>query len=484
MDKRPLISLDPDDWVEARAVAHRMVDDAIAHLAEVRQRTVWQPLPEETRAQYQTEVPQGPTPLAEIYDGLRDTLMGYPMGNVHPRFFGWYMGSSNFTGALADFLAAIDGSNLGGGDTAAAATDLQVVGWLRDLMGFPAGAGGTLTSGGSMANLVGLTVARNAMAGVDVRREGVTDLPRPLCFYASDQVHSAHQKSMEMLGLGSKALRQVPTDDDFRMDVAALARMIAEDRAAGLQPACVVATAGTTNTGSIDDLAAIGALCKREGLWFHIDGCIGAFLRMAPASRGLVAGLELADSLALDPHKWLQTPFDCGCALVRDGKRQYDSFTLHGDYLQVTTRGILAGPFMADYSFELSRGFRALKLWMALKEHGAARFGALIDQHVAMAHAFADRIRAEPRLELMAPAPINIVCFRYRGTGGTEAELHALNHEIMLRIQESGVAMPTDTTLRGRYSLRAAIVNHRTRPEDLDLLMAEVLRHGAGLQDI
>ena len=224
-------------------------------------------------------------------------------------------------------------------------------------------------------------------------------------------------------------------------------------------------------------------LCKREGIWFHIDGCIGAFLRMAPTSRALVAGLEYADSLALDPHKWLQTPFDCGFALVRDGKRQYDSFTLHGDYLQVTTRGILAGPFMADYSFELSRGFRALKLWMALKEHGVARFGALIDQHVAIAHAFANRVRAEPRLELMAPAPINIVCFRYRGTGGTEAELHALNHEIMLRIQESGVAMPTDTTLRGRYSLRAAIVNHRTRPEDLELLMAEVLRHGAALQD-
>ncbi len=482
MDNRPLISLDPDDWAQARAVAHRMVDDAVAHLAEVRQRTVWQPLPDLTKARYQTEVPQHPTPLAEIYDGLRDTLMRYPMGNVHPRFFGWYMGSSNFTGALADFLAAIDGSNLGGGDTAAAMTDVQVVDWLRDLMGFPEGAGGTLTSGGSMANLVGLTVARNAMAGVDVRAEGVTSLPKPLRYYASDQVHSAHQKSMEMLGLGSKALRLVPTDDDFRMDVTALARMIAEDRAAGLQPACVIATAGTTNTGSIDDLTAIGALCKREGVWFHIDGCIGAFLRMAPASRALVAGIEHADSLALDPHKWLQTPFDCGCALVRDGKRQFDTFTLHGDYLQVTTRGILAGPFMADYGFELSRGFRALKLWMALKEHGAARFGALIDQHVAMAHALADHIRAEPRLELMAPAPINIVCFRYRGKGGTEDALRVLNIEIMLRIQESGVALPTDTTLRGRHSLRAAIVNHRTRPEDLDLLLAEVLRWGDTLQ--
>jgi aromatic-L-amino-acid/L-tryptophan decarboxylase len=459
-----------------------MVDDAVAHLSEVRQRTVWQPLPDAAKDGFRTAAPQQPTPLAEVYDGLRDTLLRYPMGNIHPRFFGWYMGSSNFTGALADFLAAVDGSNLGGGDTAAAMTDIQVVDWLRELMGFSEGSGGTLTSGGSMANLVGLTVARNAMAGVDVRAEGVTNLPKPLRYYASDQVHSAHQKSVEMLGLGSKALRLVPTDDDFRMDVAALARMITEDRAAGLQPACVIATAGTTNTGSIDDLTAIGALCRREGVWFHVDGCIGAFLRLAPASRALVEGIELADSLALDPHKWLQTPFDCGCALVRDGKRQFDTFTLHGDYLQVTTRGILAGPFMADYGFELSRGFRALKLWMALKEQGVEKFGALVDQHVGMGRYLADLVRANSRLELMAPAPINIVCFRFRGAGGTEDQLRALNTEIMLRIQESGVAMPTDTTLRGRHSLRAAIVNHRTRPEDLQILVAEVLRWGEALQ--
>jgi aromatic-L-amino-acid/L-tryptophan decarboxylase len=482
MDNRPLVSLDPDDWSEARAVAHRMVDDAVAHLSEVRQRTVWQPLPDAAKHGFKTAAPQHSMPLAEVYDGLRDSLLRYPMGNIHPRFFAWYMGSSNFTGALADFLAAVDGSNLGGGDTAAAMTDVQVVKWLQELMGFPEESGGTLTSGGSMANLVGLTVARNAMAGVDVRAEGVTTLPKPLRYYASDQVHSAHQKSVEMLGLGSKALRLVPTDDAFRMDVASLARMIAEDRAAGLQPACVIATAGTTNTGSIDDLTAIGALCRREGVWFHVDGCIGAFLRLAPASRALVEGINLADSLALDPHKWLQTPFDCGCALVRDGKRQFDTFTLHGDYLQVTTRGILAGPFIADYGFELSRGFRALKVWMALKEHGVEKFGALVDQHVGMGHALADMVRADPRLELMAPAPINIVCFRFRGTGGSEEELRALNTEIMLRIQESGVALPTDTTLRGRHSLRAAIVNHRTRPEDLEMLVTEVVRWGEALQ--
>lgn len=482
MDNRPGISLDPDDWAEARAVAHRMVDDAIAHLSGLRQRQVWQPMPEAVRAGFRTPVPQHPTPLARIYDDLRDTVFRYPMGNIHPRFFAWYMGGSNFTGALGDFLAAIEGSNLVGGDTAAAATDRQVVGWLRDLMGFPDTAGGTLTSGGSMANMVALTVARNAMAGVDVRDEGITNLPKPLRFYTSDQAHSAHQKAVETLGLGRRALRQVPTDADFRMDVTALAAMIAEDRAAGLQPACVIATAGTTSTGSIDDLPAIAALCRREGLWFHIDGCIGAFLRLAPRHKGLVDGIDLADSLALDPHKWLQTPFECGCALVRDERQMFETFNLHGDYLQIQERGLAAAEFLGDYGFELSRGFKALKLWMSLREQGTDRFGALIDQHIDLAHHLEARIRADPRLELTAPVAVNIVCFRYVGTGGSEDDLRALNTEIMLRIQESGVAVPTDTTLQGRHTLRAAINNHRTRAEDLDMLVDAVLQHGAALQ--
>lgn len=474
--------LDPEDWSETRALAHRMVDDAIAHLAGVRDRPAWQPLPDTVREAFRAPLPMDPTPLPQIYDELRATLFRYPMGNVHPRFFAWYMGSSNFTGALGDFLAAIEGSNLGGGDTAAAALDQQVVDWLRQMMGFPEEAGGTLTSGGSMANMVALTVARNAMAGVDVRVEGVTNLPKPLRFYASDQVHSAHQKAIEGLGLGSRSLRQVPTDADFRMDLAALERMVAEDRAAGCIPACVIATAGSTSTGSIDDLKAIGAFCKREGIWFHVDGCIGAFIRLAPKHRALVDGIELADSLALDPHKWLQTPFECGCALLRNRRQLFETFNLHGDYLQIQERGLAAAEFLGDYGYELSRSLKALKLWMSLREQGVARFGALVDQHINMAKAMAARVSSDPRLELMAPAAINVVCYRYVGRGGTEAELRALNTEIMLRIQESGVAVPTDTTLHGRHSLRAAINNHRSRPSDVDLLLDEVLRHGEILQ--
>lgn len=474
-------TLDPVDWETARTAARRIVDDAVLHLSQVRGRPVWREMPEHVRATFKTPVPGHPTPLDNVYGELTENLFPYPMGNIHPRFWGWYMGAGNFTGALADFLAAIDGSNLGGGNTAAAQLDRQTVNWLKQMMGFPASASGTLTSGGSMANMVGLTVARNAMAAVDVRAEGVTNLPQPLRFYASDQAHSCHQKAMETLGLGSRALVHVASDAAFRMDIAALENAIASDRAAGMRPACVIATAGTTNTGSIDDLKAIGALCRREGLWFHIDGCIGALIRIAPGNSRLVDGIESADSLALDPHKWLHAPFEAGCALVRDAKLHYATFSLHPEYLEEKPRGVAAGEYLFDYGFELSRGFKALKIWMMLKEHGTEKFGRLIDQNIAQGAYLTALIGAEPSLELMAPVAINIVCFRYRLEGADEAAHETLNTEIMLCLQEAGTAVMTDTTIHGRHCLRAAINNHRTRREDLDLLVSEVTRLGLEL---
>ena len=475
-------TLDPDDWQAARMTAHKIVDDAVQHLSHVRERPVWQEMPRQVRAAYLTPVPDQPTPLESVYGELTKTLLPYPMGNIHPRFWGWYMGAGNFTGALADFIAAIDGSNLGGGNTAAAQLDRQTVNWLKQMMGFPESASGTLTSGGSMANMVGLTVARNVMAGVDVRLEGVTNLPQKLRFYASDQVHSCHQKAMETLGLGSRALVHVASDEDFRMDIAALEKSIADDRAAGMRPACVIATAGTTNTGAIDDMKTIGDVCRREGLWFHVDGCIGALIRIAPQNALLVEGIETADSLALDPHKWLHAPFEAGCALVRDAKKHYAAFSLHPEYLEEKPRGVASGEYLFDYGFELSRGFKALKVWMALKEHGTEKFGRLIGQNIAQGAYLTGLIAAEPRLELMAPTIINIVCFRYRLEGADEAAHEALNTEIMLRLQEAGTAVMTDTTIHGRHCLRAAINNHRTRRDDLDVLVREVVKLGQELE--
>lgn len=332
-----------------------------------------------------------------------------------------------------------------------------------------------------MANLVCLTVARNVKAGIDVRAEGVMTLPKPLRFYASDQAHSCIQKGLEILGLGAKSLHLIASKPDFTMDVAVLEAAIAADKAKGLEPVCVVATAGTTNTGAIDDIKTIAEICGRNKLWMHVDGCIGALLKIAPANKFKVDGIELADSLSLDPHKWLHAPFEVGCALVKDAKQHRDSFALHPAYLEEKQRGIGSGEFLADYSLELSRNLKALKVWLSLKENGVEKFGRLIDQNIAQAKYLTGLVNVEPRLELMAPTSINIVCFRYVFAGADEMQLKTVNSEIMLRLQEQGIAAPSDTTINGRHCIRAAITNHRTKQEDLTLLVEEVLRLGGEL---
>ncbi|TIV94465.1 MAG: amino acid decarboxylase, partial [Mesorhizobium sp.] len=252
-----------------------------------------------------------------------------------------------------------------------------------------------------------LTVARNAKAGVDVRERGVAAMPKPLRYYASDQVHSCHRKAMEALGLGNRALRRIQTDAGLRIDIGALKAAIAEDREAGVKPACVIGTAGTVNTGAVDDLQALAKVAAEEDLWFHVDGCIGALIAIAPQNRSLVAGIEQADSIALDPHKWLHAPFEAGCALVRDASAHRNTFAVTPEFLESTPRGLASGAWLHDYGLQTSRGFRALKIWMALKEHGVEKFGRLIDQNIAQARYLAGLIEAEPALELMAPTTIN-----------------------------------------------------------------------------
>lgn len=471
-------TLDPQDWTDMQALSHRIVDDAIGYLRDIRDRPVWREMPAEVHAFFSAPLPHEPAPLADIYGEVLRNVMAYPMGNIHPRFWSWFMGASNFTGALGDFLAAIQGSNLGGGNHAAGLMDSQVVNWCKEMVGFPASASGTLVSGGSMANIIGLTVARNAKAGVDIRERGVGAMPKPLRFYASDQVHSCHRKAMEALGLGNRALRRIATDAALRIDIDALKAAIAEDREAGFKPTCVIGTAGTVNTGAIDDLKALAALAAEEDLWFHVDGCIGALIAIAPRHASLVAGIEQAHSIALDPHKWLHAPFEAGCALVRDASAHRNTFAVTPEYLESAPRGLASGQWLHDYGLQTSRGFRALKIWMALKEHGIEKFGKLIDQNIVQAGYLTGLIEAEPALELIAPTTINIVCFRHRLDGASEKHLKAFNVEIMLRLQEQGIATLSDTTVHGQHCLRVAIANHRTRHEDLDLLVAETLRIG------
>ncbi|CAN5901223.1 aspartate aminotransferase family protein [soil metagenome] len=476
-------TLDPQDWRAMRDLAHRMVDDAFAYLETVRERPAWQEVPAAVVQTFSDSVPLEPQGAERAYQDFKENVMPYPMGNIHPRFWAWYMGSGTVLGALGDFLAAVLNSNMGGGNHAAVLVEQQVIGWCKQMIHFPTDASGLMVSGASEANLIGLTVARNTQADADVRSEGVAAAPRPLVFYSSAEVHSCHQKAAELLGLGSRALHKVSVDSLYRIDVAALAAVVAADRAAGAKPFCVVGNAGTINTGAVDDLNALADFCEREGLWFHVDGAIGGFVSLSPQLEHLVSGIERADSVALDLHKWLHVPFEAGVALVRHEKAHRHTFSLTPDYLQHATRGVAGGElWFSDYGVQLSRGFKALKVWLSFKEHGVRKYGRLMEQNVAQAHYFAGLVEQEAGLELTAPVGLDIVCFRFNPGGLSDEALDALNKELLIRIHESGIAVPSYTTLNGRYCLRVAISNHRSTSQDFELFVRETVRLGEGLQ--
>ncbi|HST76492.1 MAG TPA: pyridoxal-dependent decarboxylase [Acetobacteraceae bacterium] len=467
--------LDPQDWTALRALGHRMVDDMVDHLAGVRERPVWQPMPQPLRAELTTPLPRAPSEPEAVYAQFRRLIEPYATGNTHPRFMGWVHGGGNPVGMLAELLAAGLNANLGGRDHAPIEVERQVIGWAAEMLGLPNETSGLLVTGTSIANLIAVLIARTAALGPAVRRDGV-GAGKKLVAYASAAAHGCVSRAMDMAGLGTGALRLIACDADGRMVLPALVEAIARDRTAGLAPFMVVGTAGSVDIGAIDDLAGLAGFCRAEGLWLHVDAAFGAMAALSPALRPLLAGIEQADSIAFDFHKWAQIPYDCGCILVRDPAAQLAAFAAPAAYLRRENRGLAGGhPWPCDLGPDLSRGFRALKVWMTLLVYGADRLGAVVEQCCALARALAARVDAEPALERLAPVALNIVCFRFIAAAG---DLDALNVAIVADLQEAGVAAPSTTTIGGQLAIRAAIVNHRTRNEDIEALVAAVIQAG------
>jgi aromatic-L-amino-acid decarboxylase len=467
-------TLDPQNWDEIRAQGHRMLDDMFDYIANIRERPVWKPIPNEVRARFRTTLPQRSSDLAEVYREFTDFIAPYATGNVHPGFMGWVHGGGTAVGMLAEMLAAGLNANLGGRDHIPIEVERQIVEWTRQMFGFPASASGLFVTGTSMANLMAVLVARTTALGQSVRQRGLAGDDAQLVAYTSTAAHGCIAKAMDIAGLGVDALRCIEVDRFHRIDVAALRAQIAADRNAGLKPFLVVASAGTVEIGAIDDLGGLSALCRKEELWFHIDGAYGALGILSPALAPRLAGIESADSIALDFHKWGQVPYDAGFLIVRDGELHRDTFAAPAAYLRRETRGLAAGsPWPCDLGPDLSRGFRALKTWFTLKTYGTEKLGAMIARTCALAGYMERRILAEPRLELLAPVQLNIVCFRYRAT-----QANKVNGEIVVAVQESGIAAPSTTMLDGQLAIRAAIVNHRTDTRDIDALISAVLQFG------
>jgi glutamate/tyrosine decarboxylase-like PLP-dependent enzyme len=475
-----------------RALGHQLVDRVAEFLESMPRRPVNVDEPPSAIRQafdLNGALPDQGTDVGPLLERTAQLLFDHSLFNGHPRFFGYITASPAPIGMLADLLAAAVNPNVGAWTLSPSATEIerQTVRWIAELIGFVPGAGGLLVSGGNMANIVCFMAARAAKAGWNVREQGVTGgSGRRLRAYCSRETHTWIQKAADLTGLGTSSLRWVDVDADLRMDVAALRRAIDEDVAAGDVPFMVVGTAGSVSTGAVDPLDAIAGVCRERGLWFHVDGAYGGFAAAIPETSPLFRGLAEADSVAVDPHKWLYAPLEAGCALVRDADTLRAAFAYHPPYYhfdESATNYVDCGP-------QNSRGFRALKIWLALRQVGAAGYRQMIADDIALSRAMAAAVDRHPDLELVTQQ-LSITTFRYvpadlrarLGDEAVERHLDAINRELLDRMQRGGEAFVSNAVIGGRYVLRACIVNFNTGLADAEAVPALAARIGKELDD-
>lgn len=460
-------NLDPEEWEAFSKTAHQALDLMLDHLRHVGEGPVWRQATPDAQDAFTEPLPRAGRGFAHVIEAFRETILPYATGNLHPLFLGWVHGAGTPYGMVAEMLAAGLNANCGGRNHIAIDVERQVACWAASIFGYPQGATGLFVTGTSMANFLALLVARDAALGHEVRRAGLRAAEAQLVLYASAEAHGCVRQAAELAGIGSRHLRLVPVDAAGAMDPDGLGAAIAADRRAGLRPFMIVGSAGTVNTGAIDPLERLAEVAETEGLWFHVDGAFGALAALSPALAPRLAGIDRSQSIAFDFHKWAHVPYDAGFLLVRDGAMHRGTFANPAAYLQRTARGTGAGEtWPCDLGPDLSRGFRALKTWMTFQALGADRIGRSIARCCALARELAAALDEGDTFELAAPVSLNIVCFRLRE--GASREAHA---EIVMDLQERGIAVPSLTTLGEASVIRAAIVNHRTEGRHIGLFV-------------
>jgi len=424
---------------------------------------------------------------AKVIDDCANLIAPLGRSSGHPRMFGYVASSGTFIGAVGDFIASILNQNVTSWRSAPGPTEIEhvVINWTKQILGYNSDAVGILLSGGSMANFAAICTAIRAKAGVDINLEGLRALTKEPVIYASEAVHMSIPKAAEMLGLGRKSVHLVPIKSDHTMDSDALDLAISTDVKAGKLPICVVANAGDVNTGAFDSLADIADVCSKHNVWCHVDGAYGGFAALAPSVRPLFQSVARVDSITLDPHKWLFVPIDAGCLLVRDPAALHACFSHEAEYIKVIGADQITGFAFWDYGPELTRRFRALKIWMTIKQYGAAVLGQAIEENIRLAKKLGEMTDQAEDFELLAPVGLSITCFRYVPTemrkdltsddsavrSIAEEKLNKLNSDIMVKVQRGGESYISNTMINGKFALRACIVNYRTTDEDLNVLL-------------
>jgi aromatic-L-amino-acid/L-tryptophan decarboxylase len=477
-------TLDPENWEEMRELGHRMLDDMMTRLQTIRDHKFSRPTEEDLK---KILVPLSMEGDGEekVYEVFRDHLMNFSVTHIKPIFWGAVAGTGSPYGMLTSLLSG--GVNFGFEQvpTAGGYTHQQAIEWIKEMLDYPAEAGGVLVGGGSEANFTGLAVARNAKAKENMKTKGVYGQPEKMVIYGSDETHHCIERSVELLGLGNEAFRWIPSDENCVLKISALKKEIKEDRAKGMHPFCVIGNAGTVNTGAFDDFKTLRKIADKENMWLHVDGAFGAWVKISQTHRHLADGMELADSLAVDLHKWMDMPYGIGCTLVKDKVAHYSTFVYghEAEYIKsgfALTDDLVSSPH--NLSLQLSRNNTSLKAYMLLRAYGKTKYGKLIQQNIDQIRYLADLIEMEPKIELTAPVVSNIACFRYNPSELDEEQLEKLNKMLVQELFKINFWIVSDTVINGKYMLRACNVNHRSRREDFEFLVNEIKKIGAKLE--